>query len=130
MERDNLKITENVALGLYGNAPAVRQCHNHPFDRWTQDEYYSFASFFSQWAAKEPPIPAKTLYTTEEAERLIIQSTKNPCLPSFSVMIPLKYHAMLIAGKFWQIGLLPQNPFFACNLGQLGMGTFFRTGNH
>jgi hypothetical protein len=24
------------------------QCHNHPFDRWTMNDYYSFAAFFSQ----------------------------------------------------------------------------------
>ena len=23
------------------------QCHNHPFDRWTQDDYYGFVSFFT-----------------------------------------------------------------------------------
>lgn len=23
------------------------ECHNHPFDRWTQDDYYSFVSFFT-----------------------------------------------------------------------------------
>jgi hypothetical protein len=23
------------------------ECHNHPFDRWTMDDYYSFTSFFS-----------------------------------------------------------------------------------
>lgn len=24
------------------------QCHNHPFDRWTQDDYYGWSSFFSR----------------------------------------------------------------------------------
>jgi hypothetical protein len=28
------------------------QCHNHPFDRWTMDDYYSFAAFFSQIGRK------------------------------------------------------------------------------
>ncbi len=28
------------------------KCHNHPFERWTQDDYYSFAAFFSQVRAK------------------------------------------------------------------------------
>ncbi len=28
------------------------QCHNHPFDRWTQDDYYNFAAFFSQIGRK------------------------------------------------------------------------------
>jgi hypothetical protein len=24
------------------------KCHNHPYDRWTQNDYYAFAAFFSQ----------------------------------------------------------------------------------
>ena len=23
------------------------ECHNHPFDRWTMDDYYGFVSFFT-----------------------------------------------------------------------------------
>ena len=41
VERDNLKITENVAQVFMGMRLQCAQCHNHPFDRWTQDEYYS-----------------------------------------------------------------------------------------
>jgi hypothetical protein len=28
------------------------QCHNHPFDRWTVEDYYSFAAFFAQIGRK------------------------------------------------------------------------------
>ena len=28
------------------------QCHHHPFERWSQDDYYSFAAFFSQIGRK------------------------------------------------------------------------------
>src|SRR5262249_34498576 len=24
------------------------KCHNHPFERWTQDDYYSLAAFFAR----------------------------------------------------------------------------------
>jgi len=29
------------------------QCHNHPFDRWRMDDYYSFAAFFAQVGRKQ-----------------------------------------------------------------------------
>jgi len=29
------------------------ECHNHPFDRWTQDDYYGFVSFFTGIKRKE-----------------------------------------------------------------------------
>ena len=52
IEPDRLKVAENVAQIFMGMRTQCAQCHNHPFDRWTQDEYYSFAAFFSQVGRK------------------------------------------------------------------------------
>ena len=52
VERDTLKTSENVAQVFMGLRTQCSQCHNHPFDRWTMDDYYSFASFFSQIGRK------------------------------------------------------------------------------
>jgi hypothetical protein len=53
IERDTLKVSENVAQIFMGMQTQCAQCHNHPFDRWTQDDYYSFAAFFSQIGRKQ-----------------------------------------------------------------------------
>jgi len=52
IERDQLKVAENVAQIFMGMRIQCAQCHNHPFDRWTQDDYYNFAAFFSQIGRK------------------------------------------------------------------------------
>jgi hypothetical protein len=31
------------------------KCHDHPFERWTQDQYYQLASYFAQVGRKEDP---------------------------------------------------------------------------
>ena len=31
------------------------KCHDHPFERWTQDQYYQMAAFFAQVGFKEDP---------------------------------------------------------------------------
>ena len=31
------------------------KCHDHPFERWTQDQYYQLAAFFAQVGRKEDP---------------------------------------------------------------------------
>jgi hypothetical protein len=31
------------------------KCHDHPFERWTQDQYYEMAAFFAQVGLKEDP---------------------------------------------------------------------------
>jgi hypothetical protein len=52
IERDTLKTSENVAQVFMGMRTQCAQCHNHPFDRWTMDDYYSFAAFFAQIGRK------------------------------------------------------------------------------
>ena len=46
-ETDILKLAENIAQVFMGMRIQCAQCHNHPFDRWTMDDYYGFAAFFS-----------------------------------------------------------------------------------
>lgn len=53
LEQDRLKVAENVAQIFMGMRTQCAQCHNHPFDRWTQDDYYSFAAFFAQIGRKQ-----------------------------------------------------------------------------
>lgn len=53
IERDTLKTAENVAQVFMGIRTQCAQCHNHPFDRWTMDDYYGFAAFFSQIGRKQ-----------------------------------------------------------------------------
>lgn len=57
VERDTLKTSENVAQVFLGMRIQCSQCHNHPFDRWTMDDYYSFAAFFPQVARKTAEDP-------------------------------------------------------------------------
>lgn len=52
IEPDVLKVSENVAQIFMGMRIQCAQCHNHPFDRWTMDDYYSFAAFFKQVGRK------------------------------------------------------------------------------
>ena len=60
-ETDVLKLSENTAQVFLGMRIQCAQCHNHPFDRWTQDDYYSFAAFFSQVGRKGTDDPRETI---------------------------------------------------------------------
>jgi hypothetical protein len=61
IERDTLKTSENVAQVFMGTRIQCAQCHNHPFDRWTMDDYYSFANFFSRIGRKRAEDPRETI---------------------------------------------------------------------
>lgn len=61
METDVLKLTENVAQIFMGTRIQCAQCHNHPFDRWTMDDYYQFAAFFAQVKRKPAEDPRERI---------------------------------------------------------------------
>ncbi len=61
VERDTLKTAENVAQVFMGMRIQCAQCHNHPFDRWTMDDYYSFSAFFSQIGRKRGEDPRELI---------------------------------------------------------------------
>ncbi len=44
--RDPSARAEAVAQVFLGIRLQCARCHNHPFDRWTQDDYYGLAAFF------------------------------------------------------------------------------------
>lgn len=46
--RDPLQRAESVAQVFLGVRIGCARCHNHPFDRWTIDDYYGFAALFVQ----------------------------------------------------------------------------------
>ncbi|MEZ6055711.1 MAG: DUF1549 and DUF1553 domain-containing protein [Planctomycetaceae bacterium] len=39
---------ESTAQLFLGVRLTCAKCHNHPFDRWTQDDYYGWSNFFSR----------------------------------------------------------------------------------
>ena len=39
---------ENTARVFLGTQLNCAQCHNHPFERWTQDDYYDWAALFAR----------------------------------------------------------------------------------
>jgi hypothetical protein len=59
---------EKTAAAFLGVRLECAQCHKHPFDRWTQAEYRSYANIFSQVAFNASP-EAKKLIDAENAQR-------------------------------------------------------------
>lgn len=60
-------IAENIAQSFLGMRLQCAQCHNHPFDRWTMDDYYGFAAFVSQVGYKQAKDPREiTVYDAGE----------------------------------------------------------------
>jgi hypothetical protein len=46
------EITDGVAQAFLGSRIGCAKCHNHPLEKFTQDDYYHFAAFFSRVSLK------------------------------------------------------------------------------
>jgi len=52
---------EDVAQLFLGVRMQCAQCHHHPFEKWSQDDYYSLAAFFSQVGRKPSGVRGEDL---------------------------------------------------------------------
>lgn len=65
ISRDPETAVETTAQLFLGVRIQCAKCHNHPFERWTQDDYYGFAAFFSQVGRKKGNLPEEeVVYAT------------------------------------------------------------------
>jgi mono/diheme cytochrome c family protein len=115
IEQDVLKLTENVAQVFMGTRIQCAQCHNHPFDRWTMDDYYSFASFFAQVKRKPAEDPRERVVFDEGGE---IQNpvTKQNMIPKFlgGPRPEIQGQTRRESVAAWLAS--PENPWFAKNV--------------
>ncbi len=49
---DTMENTTHLFLGIRFNC---NKCHDHPFERWTQDQYYEMAAYFAQVGLENDP---------------------------------------------------------------------------
>jgi hypothetical protein len=53
---DPTNLAESTAQLFFGIRMQCAKCHNHPFERWTQDDYYSMAAWFARVKLKKDAI--------------------------------------------------------------------------
>src|SRR4029453_4119868 len=52
LHKDVSELAEATAVTFLGMPVGCAKCHNHPLEKWTQDEYWAFANLFSRVALK------------------------------------------------------------------------------
>ena len=127
VELETKQLTENVAQVFMGTRIQCAQCHNHPFDRWTMDDYYSFASFFAQVKRKKAEDPREQIIY-DGSGQIKHPVTKQNAKPRFlgGAVPPSsdKSRRELVAD--WLAS--PDNPWFASNVANIVWAHFFGIG--
>src|SRR5262249_45996801 len=53
------ELAETTAQVFLGVRVQCARCHNHPFEKWTQDQYYQMAAFFARVRSKKGDQPGE-----------------------------------------------------------------------
>jgi len=127
-ETDILKVTENVAQVFMGMRIQCAQCHNHPFDRWTMDDYYGFMSFFTQIGRKGTDDPRETVVFNSGSGDARHPVGNRVMAPKFlgGVAPETKGKDRRAVMSEWIAS--PENPYFATNVSNIVWAHFFGIG--
>jgi hypothetical protein len=121
--RDPTNLAETTAQLFFGIRMQCAKCHNHPFERWTQDDYYSMAAFFARVRQKKDSVePGEGPMAQGAAEVIYSDRSGEVVQPRTGKVMPPKYMGGAVAtlppGKDRRQVLADwltdgKNPFFA-----------------
>lgn len=121
---------EDVAQLFLGVRMNCAQCHHHPFERWSQHDYYSFAAFFSQIGRKPTAVADEDLiFHKRGIAQIENKKTREPVRPAAlgqpTLDIPPDEDPRLRLADWMSE---PSNPFFARALANRYWKHFFKRG--
>lgn len=109
----NLSV-ETVSQVFLGVRLQCAKCHNHPFERWTQDNYYGLSAFFHRVERRRTERPEEMFIWTSGSGEVTQPRTgeqMEPWLPGLGT-VKIDDEAFR-RGRFADWLVEPENPFFA-----------------
>ena len=79
LHKDVSDLTESTAVTFMGMSITCCRCHNHPLEKWTQDQYWSMANLFARVALKNG----------ERTGEVIVQSLPSGDVPHLRRGVPM-----------------------------------------
>lgn len=114
LHRDPTDLTETTSVAFLGLSLTCARCHNHPLEKWTQDQYYGFASLLSRVGLKDGQAMGETV-VSDRPDGEIFHPRKSRAMPPQPLdAMPLKADSPQTrreALAAWMTS--PENPLFA-----------------
>jgi Protein of unknown function (DUF1553)/Protein of unknown function (DUF1549)/Bacterial Ig-like domain (group 2) len=104
----------NVSQLLLGLQIECARCHNHPFEKWSQDDFYGFAAFFARVGRKDMYLNNHNGTYLKESGDLLHPKTRKPVTPKYldGDLEPVKPNED-VREKLAAWVTNPRNPYFA-----------------
>jgi len=129
---------DDVSQVFLGQRLACANCHHHPYEKWSQDDYWGFAAFFGRVGTKNVQIPGVANQNQQNQKQvLFVRSTgtvQNKRTGQVAPMKPLDGDPMTATPdedprqKFADWMTSPKNPFFAKAVANRYWAHFFSRG--
>jgi hypothetical protein len=123
------KLAETVSVAFLGMSINCAKCHNHPMEKWTNDQYFAFANLFARIRSKNG---------TQADERVIFTATEGDLVQPLTgkPQVPAPLDAPSISAtdsKDRRIPLAnwltaPSNPYFSRSITNRVWANFFGVG--
>ena len=128
MEPDPQKLAENTAQLFLGMRIQCAQCHNHPFDRWTMNDYYGFDAFFARIGRKAGDDPRETVFFDRNDGEVKHPVSGLAMRPKFlgGDVPEIKGQSRRDVLAKWLTS--PENPYFARNIANIVWAHFLGRG--
>ena len=128
--REPGKMTEDVSQTFLGVRFNCNKCHDHPFEKWTQNQYYELGAYFAQVGFKKGQVGKEVIFaeaggsfvvTSEEIVYHKYDGGEVKHLKTDAVMVPkvpVGDAKSIAAGADRRVPMVdwlvaPENPFFA-----------------
>jgi hypothetical protein len=82
LHNDPAKAAETVSQAFLGMSVNCAKCHNHPLEKWTNDQYYAFANLFSRVRVKNGSTAGDFVVFSADSGELIQPLTGKPQPPT------------------------------------------------
>ncbi len=132
------QFVDNLAQVFLGTRIQCAQCHHHPYEKWSQHDYWGLAAFSGRLGRKTVPVPGM-LNQNQQNQRLVLfnrgtGNVTNKKTGQTAPIKPLDGEPMTIAADEdprqklvdWMVD--PKNPFFAKALVNRYWAHFFNRG--
>jgi hypothetical protein len=128
--REPGKITEDVSQTFLGVRFNCNKCHDHPFEKWTQNQYYEFGAYFAQVAFKKGALPGEEIvyrnYMGGEVKHLKTDMVMAPKVPVGAARETTTAEDRRDPFVDWLTA--KENPFFAKSMANRVWSYFFGKG--
>lgn len=127
--REPKLVMENMTQVFLGTRFNCNQCHDHPFERWTQRQYYELSAYFADVGRRPLPEGDEFIFTMASPTAVVNPDTNQPADPKF----PFAHAGAIDAASTRREQLAQwltakENPYFARSIVNRYWSYFFGRG--